>query len=260
MSFSRPPRVSRPAAQGSRVARRRRQCISSLTGSVVFHVVAFVWVFGSSSGDLISHGGAPGSEGPIISVSLVRPAHTVSARSDAGGELAPLFAKYRAAPEAKPIPMSTGPRSDRFANLFARLVNRAPSEVAQHDRDDSEARARPADATPSAAPSQSVSGQEAAGGDPNAGSVSTGALWGRIEPCWRKSAGAAPVPVTLEVAIDARGQLSKPPRILRGENARLDELRLASEARALAALSACLPRGDLRFAGAVYRLEFQPTR
>ena len=36
-----------------------------------------------------------------------------------------------------------------------------------------------------------------------------------------------------------------------------DEPRLRSEARALQALAACLPRGDLRFARRVYRLEFE---
>ena len=44
--------------------------------------------------------------------------------------------------------------------------------------------------------------------------------------------------------------------MVRDVDARLDEPRLRSEARALQALAACLPRGDLRFARRVYRLEF----
>jgi hypothetical protein len=43
--------------------------------------------------------------------------------------------------------------------------------------------------------------------------------------------------------------------ILRG-NAALDERRLTAEAAALQALSACLPRGDLRFSSRSYRLNF----
>lgn len=88
-------------------------------------------------------------------------------------------------------------------------------------------------------------------------SASSGGLWGRIEPCWRTSANRSKVPVTLEVAIDGSGNLSKPPRILR-DAAGNDERQLAAEAAALAALSACLPRGDVAFGNRIYRLEFRP--
>jgi hypothetical protein len=72
------------------------------------------------------------------------------------------------------------------------------------------------------------------------GSASAGKLWGRIEPCWR----------------NLNTPVERPPAVVRDVDARLDEPRLRSEARALQALAACLPRGDLRFARRVYRLEF----
>ena len=51
-------------------------------------------------------------------------------------------------------------------------------------------------------------------------------------------------PVTLEVTIDSHGGVAVPPRILRGSGTR-DERQLISEARALAAISACVPyRGE----------------
>lgn len=56
--------------------------------------------------------------------------------------------------------------------------------------------------------------------------------------------------------MNAGAALSRPPAVIRDEDARLDEPRLRSEARALQALAACLPRGDLRLARRVYRLEF----
>ena len=64
--------------------------------------------------------------------------------------------------------------------------------------------------------------------------------------------------VSLEVMVDGRGALQVPPKVLRDASARLTEPRLKSEAGALAALSACLPRGGAR--GGRYELAFPATR
>ena len=87
-----------------------------------------------------------------------------------------------------------------------------------------------------------------------AGAVSTGTLWG--EPCWRDLRGQEAV--SLEVVVDGRGALQGPHKVMRDASARLTEPRLKSEANALAALSACLPRGGAR-AGR-YELAFPATR
>ena len=88
------------------------------------------------------------------------------------------------------------------------------------------------------------------------GSASAGELWGRIEPCWRNLKTSVERPVVLEVTLNVGAGLARPPSVVRDVEARLDEPRLRSEARALQA-PACLPRGDLRFARRVYRLEFE---
>ena len=88
------------------------------------------------------------------------------------------------------------------------------------------------------------------------GSASAGELWGRIEPCWQNLKTPVERPVVLEVTLNAGAGLARPPSVVRDVDARLDEPRLRSEARALQALASCLPRGDLRFARRVYRLEF----
>jgi hypothetical protein len=65
--------------------------------------------------------------------------------------------------------------------------------------------------------------------------------------------------VTIEVSLDATGSLRGPPRVMRDAAALLSDPRLKSEANALMALSACMPRGDLGLAGKSYRLEFPAT-
>ena len=86
--------------------------------------------------------------------------------------------------------------------------------------------------------------------------VSTGTLWGVVEPCWRDLRGQEAV--SLEVVVDGRGALQGPPKVMRDASARLTEPRLKSEANALAVLAACLPRGGAR-AGR-YELKFPATR
>ena len=68
------------------------------------------------------------------------------------------------------------------------------------------------------------------------------------------------MPVVIEVAVNGRGGLSSPPKVLRSTTALLNEPRLRSEANALAALAACMPRGDVRLAGSTFRLEFPAER
>ena len=79
-----------------------------------------------------------------------------------------------------------------------------------------------------------------------------------VEPCWRNLGFRGQEAVSLEVVVDGRGALQGPPKVVRDITARLTEPRLKSEANALAALSACLPRGGAR-AGR-YELAFPATR
>jgi hypothetical protein len=79
---------------------------------------------------------------------------------------------------------------------------------------------------------------------PGAGtSASSGDLWGQIKPCWDRLPPVSTVPVTLVVALDEHGRIVTPPKIIRAGGA-VDERRLISEARALAAITACVPYND----------------
>lgn len=66
--------------------------------------------------------------------------------------------------------------------------------------------------------------------------------------------------MTIEIRLDGRGGLRAPPAVLRNPDALLNEARLRSEAGALAAVAACLPRGSVAFANRTYRLDFPAQR
>jgi hypothetical protein len=89
--------------------------------------------------------------------------------------------------------------------------------------------------------------------------ASTGPLWGQIKPCWDRLPDRSTVDVTLVVSLNARGMIATPPTILRPTPAPPDQRRLISEARALAALAACVPYQTVDFAGPHrFRIEFSP--
>jgi hypothetical protein len=90
---------------------------------------------------------------------------------------------------------------------------------------------------------------------------SSGALWGQVEPCWRRMPNQSTVPVRLEVQLDENGMIAKPPKIIRPDTSVPDERRLIAEARALAAISACLPyRIQAMGSQRQFALEFRPPR
>jgi hypothetical protein len=74
--------------------------------------------------------------------------------------------------------------------------------------------------------------------------------------------GGAAVPVTLELEFNGRGGLAKPPKIIRPMAAALNDRRLVAEARALAAVAACMPLNVAASPNTqlAFRLEFMPTR
>lgn len=92
----------------------------------------------------------------------------------------------------------------------------------------------------------------------NADSASTGALWGRISPCWDRLAHRGPHLIVVEVAFDQDGRLLRPPAILRPPG-NISESLLRAEERALAALASCLPAIDPARAAKVFQVEFGPS-
>lgn len=110
--------------------------------------------------------------------------------------------------------------------------------------------------------SGSASAQRASArvGEAGAKGGSLGTLWRQIEVCWKRLPQTSAVPVTLEISLTADGRLAKPPRILRPDPRAPSEERLVSEARALEAISACLPYADTQGLGQVQKVVFPGRR
>lgn len=246
------------AHRAARTARTRRRRGGALAASLVLHGVALVAMFATASGDLVSGATGGGFEGPVFEVALVDPPASAAASAEAASEarMRSLFAKLKVAPADNAVPVAAEAEGD-FAKMVERLRERqTPSSQAKEGNDAIDRAPRlQADETSDRKSSGKRANQVS--NAPQSGSVgSAGGLWGLIAPCWRDISGTVSAPVTLEVTLDATGRLAVPPKVLRTPGDRLGEARLASEAKALAALAACLPRNDGRFGGRSYRLEF----
>lgn len=220
----------------------------------MIHAVLLTIILSSASGTLVS-GATADNAGPVMTVSLITlPNPTASAPAAPSSPLSVLAARL----ETGERPIAVMPASPHGSASLQALVKRLAAQ-----QPTTRSAATPGRQSAATAPARAEVADEAAT-SPNRGQVAagqavggsaTGGLWGQIEPCWRNLGRPAAVAVSLEVTLDGAGELAKPPTILRG-NAALDERRLTAEASALQALGACLPRGDLRFGGRAYRLEF----
>ncbi len=86
-----------------------------------------------------------------------------------------------------------------------------------------------------------------------------GLLWPQVAPCWDKLPNLSTVPVTLEVSLNDKGQIALPPKIVRPTAAAADQMRLIAEARALAAVSACVPYHVAAGAPRTVRVDFKAS-
>jgi hypothetical protein len=236
-----------------RLSRRQKNGLAWIASGLL-HAGLLLAFLSSASGQLVAADNGGDLQG-AMTVSVV-PASALreAASPDAAGGLQPLLARYSDQPPIVFDPVRPSNDMTRLLQRYEGSATSAPtagsavrtSEAAEAEADQP-ALTRPA-------------GQDGRGQPGAATAGSTGSLWGAVEPCWRDVAAGSTVPVVLDVAIDRRGQLSTPPQIIRHTTDTLDEQRLTAEARALSALAACLPRGDLRFSGKRYRLEFLPRR
>lgn len=254
-------RHGRPTQEGQgRHPQPSRRRTLAVAGSLGAHLLMFALAFSSASGDLVSASGRSGGpEGPVFEVTLVSlPSSTASAAAIGAPRVLTARSSTSAMPVAPPSPI--GGTTSGLQSLFETLRSQqarppsTPSATAQSRVPPQGVR------SPSPGPSSEsvrprLDRHTDADGDLT-GSESTGALWGAIEPCWRNLGVRGRVPVVLEVALNATGDLRRPPRIVRDPAALLTEPRLQAEATALAAIAACAPRGDLRLSNRVIRLEF----
>jgi hypothetical protein len=237
---------------------RRRAAAAGL--SVIIHIAIFLFAFSSASGDLVSATGAGGSSGPAFTVTLVRLPPTEPQRSPQGTPLPQLFARLRAGGIGDPIPVQAERPEGDFSALAARIRAQQPAAPPGGAGSNTpSAQARASSQGSALAGEQAASGKEKDAEGEAAGAASTGQLWGAIEPCWRNLGVRGRVPVILEVALTHTGDLRSPPHVIRSASAPIDEPRLQAEAGALAAVAACVPRGNLQLGGKTYRLEFPAT-
>lgn len=246
-----------------RRARRRKAAI--FAASILFHLALFIIAFSRASGDLVSAGDAGGGpQGPVFAVTLVRLPSPVAAQdSPMAAQPDSPFPKLRPTSRADGIVVAVAPQSDRFAALIERLAlperqAGGPTRRFAANQVQPQGAYVPDDTRLSDARSRKARTDQGTEGE-TSGSAATGSLWGAIEPCWQNLGFRGQVPVTIEVALDGRGAIRGPPQVIRSTTALLSEPRLKSEANALAALAACMPRGDVRLASSRHRLEFPAT-
>jgi len=248
----------------ARVQRRRKaRQGATFAASALFHVVLFFVGFSRAAGDLVSAGDAGGGpQGPVFAVSLVR-LQAPTAEAEALAQAHPLLIKLRPSLATDGIPVPTAAEPDRLSALAERLGSQdrqaaAPDRRPEADRVQPQGSYIPDAVRLSDAHSRKARTDLGTDGE-TSNAASTGALWGAMAPCWRNLGFRGQVAVTIEVSLNARGSLSGPPRVMRATTALLSDPRLKSEANALMALTACMPKGDLELAGKSYRLEFPAT-
>lgn len=221
--------------------------------SIAIHLVLFVIAFATAPGDLVSSGPPSGSASKAtINVMLVSRSITTSSDSSESSALQLLLAEHQTAATYF-VPQSPTSGLDNLAGrLRSGEENSEPQPLKERQARIQNDRGASNHAAGSGHSSLDATGQQGTASQ----SLSTGSLWGRIEPCWRKLKASYRVAVSIEVSLNGIGGLSSPPAIVRPNNVPLDERRLKSEADALAALQACMPRRDPTLANRFYRIDF----
>ncbi len=239
----------------------RRRNAAAFGAAVLFHVVLILSLFATASG-VVSRGGPEDwDQGDAILVSL---SGMEGAKAGGGGgtntastdadSLARMMARLRT--EDSELTTSDKqverPRGD-LSKLFDALGQVGGTGKKGGGRDSAGRSAERGQ--------QAQTASASAKGDPS-DDISSGDLWGQIEPCWSRLPQRSAVPVALEVVLNDQGRLAVPPKIIRAPGAAPDEARLVAEARALTAIAACLPYHKVALPGSkrTYRLTFQPSK
>lgn len=224
--------------------RKDRRRAVALGSSLALHVVLLVLAVGSAGGAVVTGGSGGTLEESAITISLA--GITGSRQAQTSPDEARLNFLYRKALAEQSELYTSDQKPTAHSNL-AKLFDAIERE---HGGDTAQ------DGTKGAASagSQTGGGQHGRGNrlpqetsqsdsksDGPGSAASSGGLWGQVEPCWRRIPNQSAVPVTLNVQIDDKGMVAKPPTIVRPDASVPDQPRLIAEARALAAISACLP-------------------
>jgi hypothetical protein len=214
-----------------------------MVGSVVLHLGLLILAVGSAGGALVTGGAGGAPEESAITISLAGLAGSRQASATPEQErLKILYAK--ALQQQSDVYASQEKPADKgsLAKLFDAIESAhggsADKDGANGQGDAGRHNGGGMKGTTAETDQPSESKARAVG----AGTASSsGGLWGQIEPCWKQMPSKSLVPVTLQIELDDRGQIARPPQIVRPNTTAPDQRRLVAEARALAAISACLP-------------------
>jgi hypothetical protein len=233
------------------------------------HLVLFALLTASLGGAVVT-GGAGVEDGEVgaIDISLAGPRGGArAAQTPSSAQLKALFRKILAQQSPVTAPDKPAPPKTSLDKLYdaidrERALRDAPAKRAGQGQADKGGPGASRTGVATKAPDKQGKPNNTQAADGPGAAASSGWLWGQIQPCWSRLPQVSTVPVTLEIRLDLRGQIAKPPRILRPNTAAPDERRLISEARALAAVTACVPyHGATSSEGAgVYRVDFGAGR
>ncbi|MGA0601538.1 hypothetical protein ACO2Q3_12615 [Caulobacter sp. KR2-114] len=249
-----PPRPPPPARQ-----RARRWRETALVASLAFHgALVALFVLGAA-GEVVTGGGGGTPEESAITISLAGIAG--SRQSSSASEPDRLQALYQKALSAQSDLYATdkpAPQQSNLSKLFDDIERQHAGDSQADGTNGKSDNGRETGAGQKGAEPKPNPSRLAANGPGTA--ASSGALWGQVEPCWRRMPDKSQVPVRLQVQLTAKGQIARPPTILRPDSSQPDQRRLIAEARALAAIAACIPykTADLR-SDAIYTLDFSPS-
>lgn len=243
------------SSQGGSWRRNGVAAAASLAG----HLLAVLLLLGGAAGDLVPSGasignGASGADEPSMTVTLVDPAEQSSSdasSSDASRATAASVAQLlaRLTVTAPPVAVTPAAYKPERTNLDE-ILGEDRSDGTGKGKDRGKARAEQTSGGRGASPPQ-------AGPAHSGATASSGALFGQIEPCWRKQPGVSRALVKLELILSGDGRLAAPPKIIRTADMVLDERQFSAEARALNALKDCLPLRRGAATGA-QEVEFRP--
>jgi hypothetical protein len=254
-----------PEAGGHR--RRRWRDAAALVASLIFHAAIFTLLFGSLKGGPVTGGGASGetdSEAHTITISLAglrgAPHEATAAPAD---DMQALFAKIRSEQSTLAASDTPTPPRGNVAKLFdvvepdSKAVDTANGGAGRADVDQGGRGATAAvDANARADPGAKGQGPHHVAGPGS--DASAGKLWLQIRPCWSQLPNVSSVPVTLEISLNDQGRIAVPPKIMRESTGAPDQARLIAEARALTAVTACVPYHPAALSGStrLFRVEF----
>lgn len=219
----------------------RTKRLTAILASVSLHLLVFAAIFIPLGRTALDEDWSESQAG-VMKITLVGPPVHEAAIGSSTDAVALLKARLTQAPDgiaASPQDSSTA----ALQNLGERL--RATAVPLQ------EVRPQPASAPAAANALDEIAAEGAGAGD----AAGRGEVGRAVDPCWRRFAGSSRRPVRLSISLDHRGRLAAPPVILRPKSEPIDELRLRSEAAAVAAVGACLAAQHVAVAAGTYLLE-----